>query len=187
MALLASACGCFPPPGTAAEGKYPGRPLAAGLEPVYSMAHNATALVSPLPPSPSIHRRPLVAPALIPPVITTAAMAALLGVARVYDSLPLQLPPCGLRTLTGIPCIGCGGTRAMRALAQGDLIGALAFNPLVFIAACAVPIWLASAWIRHRRFPDTAPLRPIPLPWIVVGLIAILAANWIYLICFLPQ
>lgn len=43
---------------------------------------------------------------------------------------------CVLRGLTGLPCPGCGLTRALCALSHGDWLGALAFN------AAAVPLAL---------------------------------------------
>lgn len=41
------------------------------------------------------------------------------------------LPACGLRAMTSLPCPGCGGTRAVIAFFQGELLQALAYNPLV--------------------------------------------------------
>lgn len=136
--------------------------------------------------------RPPVAPALIAPLVTALAVAGLLGVARIYDSLPFQPPPCGLRTLTGIPCLGCGGTRCMKALSHGDFASAFFFNPLVASAVIGVFVWLFAALIRHRRrhVPPGHPSpekRPIPLPWIITGVVLIVAANWTYLILYLPS
>ena len=128
---------------------------------------------------------------LIAPGITAVAVTGLLGIARVYDSLPIHAPPCGLRTLTGIPCFGCGGTRAMMALAHGHLLQALAFNPLIALAAMGAFIWLALVLFR-LRFPKatTATRKPLPslsIPWIVTGTVLLLIANWIYLILYLPR
>lgn len=48
---------------------------------------------------------------------------------------------CVFRTLTGIPCPGCGMTRALLALLSWDLSGALYYHPLFFVpplmAVCA--------------------------------------------------
>ncbi len=46
---------------------------------------------------------------------------------RVLECIPLY---CPFRAISGIPCPGCGMTRAFLALAEGDFLGALRFNPL---------------------------------------------------------
>lgn len=38
--------------------------------------------------------------------------------------------PCPFRFFTGIPCPGCGMTRAYITLLEGDVMGAFAFHPL---------------------------------------------------------
>lgn len=45
---------------------------------------------------------------------------------------------CPLRRLTEIPCASCGLTRAMTALAQGDLWTALSFHLAVVPVACVL-------------------------------------------------
>ena len=52
---------------------------------------------------------------------------------------------CPLLALFGIPCITCGGTRAMVALVAGDAIEALAWNPLVALGGLAAIAWLPAA------------------------------------------
>lgn len=51
-------------------------------------------------------------------------------------------PVCSFRQRTGVPCLGCGGTRALRLAAGGDLRGALRTNPLG--AWAAVVAWLTA-------------------------------------------
>jgi hypothetical protein len=41
--------------------------------------------------------------------------------------------PCGIRSLTGIECPGCGMQRALIALLKGDLITSLRLNPALMI------------------------------------------------------
>jgi hypothetical protein len=49
---------------------------------------------------------------------------------------------CAFRRTTGIPCPGCGLTRAMAALARGDLLAALRLHPFapLFLLESAV-LW----------------------------------------------
>ena len=47
--------------------------------------------------------------------------------------------PCGFARMFHEPCPGCGSTRAMLALAHGDLAGLLRYNPLApFMTALVV-------------------------------------------------
>jgi hypothetical protein len=50
-----------------------------------------------------------------------AVIAVLLAAAQV---------PCGFARIVHLPCPGCGSTRAMLALASGDLAGLVRYNPL---------------------------------------------------------
>jgi hypothetical protein len=50
---------------------------------------------------------------------------------------------CSFRARTGLPCLGCGGTRALESMRRGDWRGALAANPLgAFVGAA---LWLLAA------------------------------------------
>ena len=42
-----------------------------------------------------------------------------------------QGSPCLFRSLTGLYCPGCGGTRALRFLLKGDVMKSLWYHPLV--------------------------------------------------------
>jgi hypothetical protein len=57
--------------------------------------------------------------------------------------------PCPLRTLTGIPCPGCGMTTAATGLVAGDIATALAANPFILglavLALVAPPLLAARA------------------------------------------
>jgi hypothetical protein len=96
-----------------------------------------------------------------------------------FDLWTRALPACLLRSVTGIACPSCGSTRALAALANGDPISALAWNPLVTVGIIAFVVGglMAPAWGRFvGRMPE---LRGVL--WVRVGLAAALALNWIYL------
>jgi Protein of unknown function (DUF2752) len=48
-------------------------------------------------------------------------------------ALALEVPLCPSATLLGIPCPGCGLTRATLAILRGDVRSGLALHPLVFV------------------------------------------------------
>jgi len=107
-----------------------------------------------------------------------------LAILAVRPSLPLvatYLPRCALRTITGVPCPTCGATRATVALLDGRLLDSLALNPLlaagvlVFLAVGVIaPLW---AW-RRGSIPV---VNSLPV-WARVGILAIIVANWIWVI-----
>lgn len=78
-------------------------------------------------------------------------------------------PGCPLRNLTGIPCPGCGMSRAWLALLRLDVGSALAYHPMFW----AVPVFF---WLFRRDF------RPFRRSWanlaLVLGLAAGLLGCW---------
>lgn len=81
---------------------------------------------------------------LLAPAATAVGTAAAVGVVAVAGRFGVPLfPPCPLHALTGLWCPLCGGTRAVAALANGDVAAALGFNALVVLA---VPLMLV-AWV----------------------------------------
>ena len=56
-------------------------------------------------------------------VLDLAASAALLVVLN-------RLFGCPIRLVTGVSCAGCGMTRALHALAHGEVLRAFSMNPL---------------------------------------------------------
>jgi hypothetical protein len=93
------------------------------------------------------------------------AGAAMLGVAAVRPLIPFEfVPPCPLRTVTGIPCPMCGMTRGVTSLVHGDVAQALLMNPASF-AAVALAILLFVQW-RTKRVV-------IPV-WLIVTALAVM-------------
>jgi len=90
--------------------------------------------------------------------------------------------PCGWKTVTGLPCLGCGGTRALFLLARGEWGDALRMNPGAVLAAAGVAI--AAVYAAGVVFLGLSPWRPqwaarVPWRWLVLGAIL---ANWAYLL-----
>lgn len=106
------------------------------------------------------------------PASTAAAvLGAWTAVALVDPAGAGYGPVCPLRALTGLDCPLCGGTRAVTALAHGDLGAALDHNVLVTLAVpVAVLLWVRWTWRRVRG--DGVPLLALT-GGRVVGLLAL--------------
>ncbi len=63
--------------------------------------------------------------------------------------------PCPLRTIVGVPCPGCGMTRAARLVLHGDFAGATRMHPLWMVVLPALAVLAVAEGVgfaRHRRW-----------------------------------
>lgn len=65
--------------------------------------------------------------------VLAGATAALTFVKYVNPVDSSVLPQCPFHTLTGLSCPGCGGTRGMHSLLNGNLIDALDYNLMLAV------------------------------------------------------
>lgn len=90
---------------------------------------------------------------------------------------------CVFKAVTGWPCPTCGGTRALAALAAGEVLQALRANPLVCGAGLAAGAWtplaLASAVFGWPRLRVSVGPRVAAIARAAVATLA--AACWLYL------
>src|SRR6476659_8424836 len=83
---------------------------------------------------------PLRAPALV-----GAGGVALAAALLVRDpDQPGAWPRCPFLALTGVPCPGCGGLRAVHDLLTGDVVAALSSNAWAVLCVGTYAAWLAS-------------------------------------------
>lgn len=69
------------------------------------------------------------------------------------------LPPCMFYRLTGFSCPGCGCTRAVEALLEGNIMSSVRYNPVIIygIVCCGCDIlsqfleWICQRWA--KKFP----------------------------------
>jgi hypothetical protein len=90
---------------------------------------------------------------------------------------------CPFKVLTGLPCPGCGLTRATVALLHGDFATSFHFHPLalpmvaVMLVMALLDVWL---WWRthrsgevHRAGGVMDRVARTPAPWIAIGALAL--------------
>lgn len=117
------------------------------------------------------------APSWLGPVAMGAAAVGACTVVGLTSDDATVGPACPFRAATGLDCPGCGGTRAVRALTQGDL-GRAADHNLLFLLVLPLlvagwALWLGrSLDLTHRRL-----LRWTPTTNAVVA--AVLASWWV--------
>ncbi len=79
---------------------------------------------------------------------------------------------CNFRRWTGLPCPGCGFTRAFVHMAHGHVVDAFAanaFGPLLFVVAVGVVGADAIAWALGRRVSLTVVARRVRKPALVAA------------------
>ena len=118
-------------------------------------------------------------------LIWLAVSVASIAGGAAWLALALPWPQCPFFAVTGLPCVTCGATRSTIAFLHGDFLSALRWNPLAFVAFCALIVFdLYAAIVIVGR---TARLRIVD--WTVteknlarVAVLSLLALNWIYLL-----
>lgn len=88
--------------------------------------------------------------------------------------------PCVFKFVTGIPCPGCGTTRAIEALLRGQIGLALWYNPVAIVVLVYL---LALPWVAlYDAWRQTSYLQKVartPIRWYgVVLLVVVMLANW---------
>jgi Protein of unknown function (DUF2752) len=93
-------------------------------------------------------------------------------------------PDCVFKGLTGIPCPTCGSTRSVMHLAHGDILHALAMNPLTTVCLLAAIGWfIASLMIVAFGLPRINFILDDKEKNVIrAGVIVLLLAQWAYLI-----
>lgn len=106
---------------------------------------------------------------LMPLGIGLGGLVLALGVQAVFDPFRTDVPLCVVYHLTGLHCPGCGATRAIHALLDGDLMLALRNNAAVVLALPLAALGLL-VWAVRRVQGRAIAWRP-PLPLLVAGLV----------------
>lgn len=114
-------------------------------------------------------------------VATRSAQLLGLGALATAVLVALPFPLCPTARVLGVPCPGCGMTRASLALLRGHLREAVALHPLVPIVLPLVA-WLvgreALAFVRGRPVPLDPRLARATTP-LAIGLAIAVLGVWI--------
>lgn len=86
---------------------------------------------------------------------------------------------CGSRSLLGIDCPGCGLTRSVLALTQGDWERSLAFHRIGWVIALAILGQIPYRIYRLKELKSRVPDVQWP-QWFGACLLALLVINWLY-------
>lgn len=119
-----------------------------------------------------------------PELIWGAVLSSAGLIAALWLRSGLPSPPCALHALTGIPCPTCGTTRSVAALLQGKTHTAFLLNPLTTTLLIGIAIYvLYSAVAVAFRLPRLRwePLSASERRWIRIGVILLIASNWVWL------
>lgn len=113
-------------------------------------------------------------------LVVVVAWLGLAGLATLMGrATGTQGPICFFRSLTSHPCPTCGTGRGAVLLAQGDVMGALSMNPLVYGLLLLGAGLLFVRLVSSRQVTLAPQRRALPL-WLLGA--ALGAANWVYLI-----
>ena len=102
--------------------------------------------------------------------------------AAIWRAAGMPWPNCFFHSVTGLPCLTCGATRASVAFFHGDFFTAWNWNPLVFLALCGIALFDAyAAVVLVMRAPRLRfDLSRFDGRMIRLVAICLLALSWIY-------
>lgn len=135
----------------------------------------------------SLTSRPAPPPAAAPPDAgerraravgqSALGLVGLGGVLLAGRAVGVHAPACPFRSLTGVPCPGCGMTRLADAVVHGR-IGEAAGADLAGVAILGVLLVVAVTYLVQVVIRKGEPPRWMRSPLLLAGLVALLAVHW---------
>lgn len=118
-------------------------------------------------------------------LIWLAVSVASIAGGAAWLGLALPWPRCLFLAMTGLPCVTCGATRCAIALAHGDFLLALRWNPFAFVALCgliAFDLYAAIVAVGGKPRLRIVDWTGTEKRMVRVAVLGLLALNWIYLL-----
>ena len=105
-----------------------------------------------------------------------------------HRNVTLSLEPgvCMFKRVTGVPCPSCGSTRSVLSILNGDIFGAILWNPIGIIIVFILlvfPFWIIYDVLFRKdtlyRFYNRSELF-LRRNWIAIPAILLVLLNWIW-------
>lgn len=90
-----------------------------------------------------------------------------------------QLFECAFRKISGLPCPGCGGTRAFCYFFLGDMLKSFQYHPMVIYGVLAYLHFMGLYFFRHHIKTGDAPAEEIQIPVYIYVAIAVILVQWL--------
>lgn len=88
-----------------------------------------------------------------------------------------ELFECEIRRISGLPCPGCGGTRAFYHLFRGEFLQSFRLNPIVIYGVAAYLHFMLMMFVRKHMGKKTE--REITIPYYLYGAAVVLLLQWL--------
>jgi hypothetical protein len=88
-----------------------------------------------------------------------------------------ELLSCSLRRISGIPCPGCGGTRAFYYLFLGEFAKSFQYHPAVLYGVFAYAHFMGFYFFR-KHISKTKKTKEIQIPCYIYGAAAVILLQW---------
>ncbi len=89
-----------------------------------------------------------------------------------------ELTACALRRRCGLPCPGCGGTRAFYYLFQGDFIRSLTLNPSVIFGVLAYLHFMLLFFYR-KHIKKNLKEKEISIEYYLYAAVGVILTQWV--------
>ena len=100
------------------------------------------------------------------------------------------LPPCLFHEYTGLPCLGCGGTRCARNLVHLDFGQAFLFHPGFFLVVMTAALWTAYSavfWLRRDSLRLRLVVEPAYSRRLRIAFVLVLVLHWAWQCYYLTR